>query len=537
MPPMIGGIFYEHGHRMVATTVGFLTICLALLFSRTEERRWVRRAAWGALGLVILQGVLGGLTVLLRLPKPISIVHACTAQTFLSLVTALAVWSSRFWKQTTTQRVDAPGRLPLHHITTGLFIALYVQLILGAVVRHTGHLFVFHVSGALIAFTLGAMAFTRTRRDKTSSAETIGPSRFFAALIFAALIIQIGLGLASYFLLAHNFMVIPVPLYVPISISLHVLTGAALLSASAALALTTYKTRPLDTPPIKTRLADYFQLTKPGISIMAGVTALAGFVLGSPGHVDVLKLINTIIGTLLMAGGAGTCNMLMERDIDARMKRTRSRPLPAGRLLPGEVFFFGTLLSLVSAAYLAWAVNLLTAVMAALAFSVYLYIYTPLKKISAFCTLAGAVAGALPMVIGWTAATNRFDAPAVALFGILFFWQFPHFFSLAWLYKDDYAEGGLHMLPRPSDQGATAAISMVLNSVALLAVSALPTVMGLTGWVYLTAAMIAGLSLLIPSVRFWFDRTRTTARQIFFASLLYVPVLVIFMVLNVRHTR
>jgi protoheme IX farnesyltransferase len=198
----------------------------------------------------------------------------------------------------------------------------------------------------------------------------------------------------------------------------------------------------------------------------------------------------------------------------------------------GEVLFFGTFLSGVAVAYLAWGVNLLTAVMAALAFSIYLYIYTPLKKISPFCTLAGAVAGALPPVIGWAAATGTLGIEALVLFGIIFFWQFPHFFSLAWLYKDDYAGAGLHMLPQPADHGRTAAVSMVLNSLALLIVSVLPTVLGLTGRVYFVAAAITGLMLLVPSVYFLFDRSQQHARRIFFASLLYVPVLVVFMVLN-----
>jgi protoheme IX farnesyltransferase len=182
--------------------------------------------------------------------------------------------------------------------------------------------------------------------------------------------------------------------------------------------------------------------------------------------------------------------------------------------------------------YLAWAVNLLTAFLAGLTLSVYLYIYTPLKKVTSLCVTVGAVAGALPPVMGWTAAAGHLGIEALALFGILFFWQFPHFLSLAWLYKDDYAGAGLHMLPQPADHGRTAAVSMVLNSLALLIVSVLPTVLGLTGRVYFVAAAITGLMLLVPSVYFLFDRSQQHARRIFFASLLYVPVLVVFMVLN-----
>lgn len=527
MPPMIGGIFYEHGHRMVATLVGFLTILLAVSFHRLENRLWLKKAAWIALGLVVLQGLFGGLTVLLRLPKPVSILHACLAQTFFSLVTALAVWTSPAWQMLNSPRTDVPGKWPLHHITTGLFAALYVQLILGALLRHTGHGFIFHVAGALISFTLGIMAFRRTRNEKTPPSM-----RTLAALILGGLLLQISLGIITYLLLMHEFQVIPPPVAVPITISLHVVTGAFLLAASVVLALLTHRTKPNDAPTIKTKLSDYVELTKPGISIMAGVTALAGFVLGSGNSVDFLKLIHATIGTLLIAGGAGTLNMLIEKDTDARMKRTKRRPLPAGRLGTGEVLFLGTLLSTFAIAYLAWSVNVLTALVAGFAFSIYLYIYTPLKKVSSICTLAGAVAGALPPVIGWAAAKGRIGIEAWVLFGIIFFWQFPHFFSLAWLYKDDYEQAGLHMMPRPSDHGATAAISMLLNSVTLLIVSLLPTAMGLTGAVYFIGAMAGGLWLIVTSALFLLNRSVSHARHVFFASLAYVPLIVAFMVLN-----
>ncbi len=489
--------------------------------------------AWVAVSLVVVQAVLGGLTVLLRLPKPVSILHACTAQTFLCVITALCVWTSRSWTQNPPVREDAPKKIPLHHITTGLFIATYLQLILGAVLRHTGQVFIYHVAQALIVFTLASMAFTRVRREL--SREKFPLMRRLAAAVYAAILLQIAFGIGSYLILTHEFMVIPPPLYAPLTISFHVVTGALILALAAALALLSYKTRPLHVTDVKTKLTDYVQLTKPGISIMAGVTAFAGFILGSFGAVDWLKLLHTTVGTLLISAGAGAFNMLMEKDTDARMRRTKTRPLPSGRMRAGEVLFFGALLAGVAVAYLAWAVNLLTALLAALAFSIYLYIYTPLKKISPLCTLAGAVAGALPPVIGWSAATGKIGVEALVLFGIIFFWQFPHFFSLAWLYKDDYEGAGLHMLPRPLDNGRTAAISMVLNSLALLAVSVFPTFLGLTGRVYFVVALITGLALLIPSTVFLFDRSREQARRIFLVSLLYVPVLVVFMVLNKAH--
>jgi protoheme IX farnesyltransferase len=262
---------------------------------------------------------------------------------------------------------------------------------------------------------------------------------------------------------------------------------------------------------------------------MAGITALAGFVLGSAGNVNYLRLIHTTLGTLMAAGGAGTLNMLIERDIDARMGRTASRPLPSGRLNPGEVLALGLFLALLGIVYLGWAVNGLTALLAAITVSVYLYVYTPLKKISTICVTIGAVAGALPPVIGWTAATGRFGVEAWALFGILFFWQFPHFLSLAWMYKADYEKGGLHMVSR-EDRATTT--SVMITSVALVAVSLAPTALALTGRLYLATAAASGAAMIYYSWKFLVEPTRPRARSLFFFTLAYIPLLVAFMLIN-----
>ncbi|OVE77502.1 protoheme IX farnesyltransferase [bacterium F11] len=297
--------------------------------------------------------------------------------------------------------------------------------------------------------------------------------------------------------------------------------------------LSTRLTSANSSSPGSTKLSDYFKLTKPGITFTAGITAVAGFVLSSQGDVDLVRLLHTAMGTLLIAAGAGTLNMVIEKDIDARMKRTQKRPLPSGRLKAGEALFLGTLLSGLAIVYLAWMVNILTAAVAGFTLSVYLYIYTPLKKVTSLCTFVGAVAGALPPVMGWTAATGRIGWEALVLFGILFFWQFPHFFSLAWLYKDDYQQAGLHMLPRIQDNGTATAIGMLLSSLALLGVSLMPTFMNLTGYFYLTCAVLLGVWLTIGSFLFYKDRSHVMARKLFFASLAYVPILVVAMVLKI----
>jgi protoheme IX farnesyltransferase len=527
LPPMVGGILFEHGHRMAAATVGFLTVLLACYLSWKEPRSWVKKTAWAAVGLVILQGVLGGLTVLLRLPPTISIAHACTAQTFFCLTVCIAMWTSRFWLSEQPARVEPAQTIPLHRLTMALVALCFIQLILGATLRHTGRALPFHISGAVLLLIGSVLLTRRIFRDH----PTCLPLKRFSLAALITLIAQIMLGSSTFIILIHRFAVVPRPFWATAVVTLHVAVGAAALGLLLITALISFRTRPEHSLPLKTTFADYFTLTKPGISFMAGITALAGFVLGSRGNVDGLRLFHTCVGTLLAAAGAGCLNMLIERDIDANMKRTRTRPLPSGRLNPGEVLFLGVFCACTGVLYLNVAVNGLTAFFAALTLSVYLYVYTPLKKVSSLCVTVGAVAGALPPVIGWTAATGRVGLEAAALFGILFFWQYPHFLSLAWLYKDDYALGGLHMLPHLGSNTATG-WHVLLHSVALLAVSLLPTFFGLTGIPYMLVAFAMGAAMIWLSVNFLQDPTRGTARRVFFFSLLYVPVLVALMLMN-----
>lgn len=527
MPPMVGGILFEHGHRLVAATVGFLTVLLAIFLTLKEDRPWVKKTAWAAVGLVILQGVLGGVTVLLRLPKPVSIAHACTAQTFFCLTVCLAVWTSRFWRSEQPIRTEPAQKIPLHRLMVALVGLCFIQLILGATLRHTGRALPFHISCAFLLFMGGIYTTHRIFVDH----PTFKSLKYFSAAALGGLLTQITLGISTFFILIHRFSVIPRPFWATVVVTLHVAIGAATLALLLVTALIAFRTRPEHSLPLKTTVSDYVTLTKPGISFMAGITALAGFVLGSHGNVDGIRLLHTCIGTLLAAAGAGCLNMLIERETDANMKRTQSRPLPAGRLNPGEVLFLGIFCACSGVLYLNMAVNSLTAFFAALTISVYLYVYTPLKKISSLCVTVGAVAGALPPVIGWTAATGRIGIEAVVLFGILFFWQYPHFLSLAWLYRDDYALGGLHMLPHLGSTKATG-WHVLLHSLALLVVSLLPTFLGLTGIPYVVVAFALGFSMVWFASGFFKDPNRSTARRVFFFSLLYIPLLVALMLVN-----
>lgn len=282
---------------------------------------------------------------------------------------------------------------------------------------------------------------------------------------------------------------------------------------------------------IKQRLQDYRELMKPGITTMVVLTALAGFYLGSAGQLDLPLLIHTLIGTGLVAGGGGALNNYLERDADARMHRTKNRPLPAGRMSPNHVLIFGSLISLLGLIYLAVGVNGITTLLAGISWISYVLIYTPLKRISPLATLVGAIPGALPPMGGWTAATGEIAFGGWILFTLLFMWQLPHFLSIAWLCKEDYARGGFPMLTVLKDSKNLTGRQMMLYSAALLVVSLVPAVTGMAGVVYLIGAFTAGIIFLALNVLVARSSTQLAARRVLWASILYLPfVLILLMV-------
>ena len=241
---------------------------------------------------------------------------------------------------------------------------------------------------------------------------------------------------------------------------------------------------------------------------------------------DLARLLHTLIGTALVTAGASALNQFLERDGDAQMARTRNRPLPSGRLPPLAALLFGIGLALAGLAYLALAVRQPLAVLAAaLAFAAYVFLYTPLKRTTNLNTLVGAVAGAAPPVIGWTAATNALDLPAFVLFAILFLWQVPHFLAIAWLYRDDYARAELCMLPVQDPGGGRTARRMAGYSLALLVASLAPSALGWAGGVYLLGAVVLGVGFLACALGFLQTRSSAQARRVLRASLIYLPAL------------
>lgn len=262
------------------------------------------------------------------------------------------------------------------------------------------------------------------------------------------------------------------------------------------------------------------------------LTAAAGFYLGARERVDLLLLANTLIGTALVAAGTNAWNQIRERDVDARMARTRRRPLPSGRLTLPAAIWFASAITAAGVGYLAVTVNLVTSVLAALTFASYVLLYTPLKRTTTLNTLVGAVPGALPIVGGWTAAGGSLNAAVAALFWILFLWQLPHFLALAWLYRDDYRAGGLRMLSVDDDGGADTGRMAMLYAVALLPISLMPTLLGVTGTWYFFGALGLGLGYVAAGTALVMGATPSRAWRLFFVSILYLPALLTLMVLD-----
>jgi protoheme IX farnesyltransferase len=269
---------------------------------------------------------------------------------------------------------------------------------------------------------------------------------------------------------------------------------------------------------------DFVELTKPRIVAAGIVSALAGFLVANPA-VDITVLSAALLGIAGITAAAGVLNQVMERDVDALMVRTASRPLPCGRIGVATAASLGSALAVASLAILWFRTNLLTTELAAFAFASYLGVYTPLKRVTTLNTFIGAIPGALPAVLGWSAARGNLGAGAFALFAIVYLWQLPHFLAIAWLYREDYQRGGFVMLPLRDPAGAITARQMCFHAVALCAVSLLPLRFGLAGPVYLAGAVVLGVAFLWPSFQFLRAPREESARRVLRASLVYLPCL------------
>ena len=276
----------------------------------------------------------------------------------------------------------------------------------------------------------------------------------------------------------------------------------------------------------------YLELTKPTITWLILMSAAVGYYFGLQGEWHLLSLLHTILGTALIASGTAALNQWYEREADARMMRTRGRPIPSGRVAPGRALAFGAILSVLGFSELALGVNLLTGLLGLVTLATYLFLYTPLKQRSPVSTTVGAFPGAMPPLIGYAAARGALTAEAWVLYAILFLWQFPHFLSIAWMYREDYARAGIRMLPVVEPDGESTARRIVLYSLLLIPITLIPELLAMTGKIYLVGAMALGLLFLHAGVQVARKRTIPRARRVLLASVIYLPLLYGLMVLD-----
>ena len=277
-------------------------------------------------------------------------------------------------------------------------------------------------------------------------------------------------------------------------------------------------------------LSDLAALTKARLSSLVVITTFVGFCMASLPQIDWLRLVNAVIGTAFAAAAAAVLNQVAEAHVDRLMERTRFRPLPSGRMRRRTAISLGTAMAVAGVAYLWFTVNTMSAALAAATVIIYLFFYTPLKRKTSFCITVGAIAGAIPPVIGWTAARPSLDLGAWVLFGILFTWQMPHFLAIAWMYRDEYAQAGFVMLKRDDPNGSATAAQSMLFTLLLTLLSVIPFFTGMNSAIYLTGALLLDAAMLFFAAQFLIERERSSARRLFFASILFLPLLLGLMV-------
>lgn len=528
---MVGGIFYEHGHRLIASVVGLLTTALALWTffgqprsERGQRDRTIRRLGIAALAAVLAQGLLGGLTVKFFLPPPVSIAHAALAQAFFCITLALALVTSPRWTTAPTETTRAKSLQWLALATT---VVVYCQLILGATIRHAERAVLAHIFGAIVVFmTAGIAAFAIVPSVRRK--DFLWPASALVLLVFT----QLWIGVWTLVVRAPKAVggqLEPLQVIVP---TVHLAVGALILAASFVLTLKSFRCLKPSTAQNAIPVGAYVEMAKPRIVSMVLVTTTLGFFVANRGVQPWPLLLLTLVGVGLATGGAAVLNNYLERDVDAKMERTRHRALPAGIIAPEHALAFGVSLILTGVIVLGRGVNLLAAFLVLLAAFLYVVVYTPMKRLTWLNTTFGAIPGAIPPLAGWAAATGRLDTGAWMLFAILFAWQHPHFYAIAWMFRDDYRRADLKMLPVIEPTGASTFRQAVLFSVLLLGVSLLPVAIGMTGRVYGVGALTIGLALLAVAVLFAVVKSRRAAKQLLRASIIYLPVMLLLIILD-----
>jgi protoheme IX farnesyltransferase len=568
MPPMVGGILYEHGHRLVAALVSFFVGLQAGVLFWGEPRKSVRRLGLLAFTAILAQALLGGLTVLLQLPPAVSSAHAGLAQIVFALTATIAFMTSRLFRSgeigSGLTAADAPALTRALGWTAAAIAAVYGQILLGAVMRHTGAglaipdfplafgkllpsagdlarpgaaIHFAHRAGAAVASLLAIVAIAaalRLRREVRTAGTLAG-------LWAMAVALQITLGAFSIW----TRKAVPVT-------AAHLAVGALVFVLGVLLALALGRSRaaalaaaggsraPAEAGGIPrlrvvTRIADYVALTKPRITLFVVLTAFVGFAAGTSARLsgmDFFLLAHTLAGTALVASGTSAFNQLSETHLDAKMRRTAGRPLPAGRISPAGAFLFATALSAAGIGELALFVNGITAILAAATLVTYVCLYTPMKTLSPLSTVVWAVPGALPPLGGFTAAHGSVAAKGLVLFALLFLWQLPHFFAIGWRHRADYGAAGVRILPTIDPTGRRTSRHAFGWCLALVPVSLLPSALGLAGNGYGCGALALTLLFLAAAFRFARQTTDERALGLFLASIGWLPAVLLLLVLN-----
>jgi protoheme IX farnesyltransferase len=530
LPKMEGGVLIEHSHRLAAGTVVILTLALAVMLARSSnpEQRRLRPFGWLAVALVIAQALLGGITVLLRLPTPVSTAHTATSILFFVTVLYIAVRSRPASASRPVPAVLPPSALALALISA---VAVYFQMVLGGLVRHSGAalactdfplcrgaiwpaahptvlVHVLHRLNALVAASLIVASSIVTFR----AARGRPGLRVLAVTAPVLVVAQIWLGVQA----VRTFLNLG-------TVEAHLAIATALLSVQVLVIL---RGRPEEAPAAwhLNWPREIVRLSKPRITGLVILTFLGGMWL-APGSIEHWRAVMTLVGTVLLVSGSNAFNMFMERDVDPLMERTRDRPLPRGAVSPEAALVFGTGLSCAAVPLLFLGGNLLTGLLGLLALSSYVGIYTPLKRYSGAALFVGAVPGAMPPLMGWTVVTGHLDKAGLALFAILFLWQIPHFLAIAIYRASDYASAGFKVLPAALSARATR-LTIVGFSIILVAVTIALQPLHVAGSRYLMVAMLLGAVFIGWGVA-GFRRTAANrwARSLFLFSLVYLTLL------------
>jgi protoheme IX farnesyltransferase len=535
MPKMEGGVLVEHSHRLAATTVGILTVALAVLLSVSKDAglRRVRPFGWLAVGLFVVQGLLGGITVLLRLPTPVSTAHTGTSLLFFLTIVYIAVRSRP------VPAVPPPAAPPsVARLALVAAVAVYFQMLLGGLVRH---------SGAALACTDVPLCRGSLWPDAHPTVLIQALHRLtgvaVALLVFASSAVTLRrawsrTGLRTLAIAA------PVLVCVQIALGLHAVTSfldlatveSHLAVATALLATQVLVALRADPAAVPGRIsvewfASMVRLGKPRITGMVVITFLGGLWL-APGEIAHWRTIMTLIGTAFLVAASNTLNMYLERDADALMERTRDRPLPRAIVSPEAALAFGTGLACAGVALVFLGSNLLTGLLGLLAIAGYVAVYTPLKRTSGAALFVGAVPGALPPLMGWTAVTGHLDAPGLALFAVLFLWQIPHFLAIATYRGADYARAGFKVLPLTVSVRVTRA-TMFVFSVVLVGVTIALEPLRVAGPRYALVATLLG-AVFIGWAAAGFRRAAENrwARSLFVYSIVYLTLLFVALVID-----